>query len=148
MISCSNVFFYSSHFSVTVNTLSVSSVQFLLSLFLHSSPTLSMSLSMQSPLHVRFSSPPFHLPFFLRDQPYTPQQFLLRTFSLQPPLSFHPFDLISSLNSHDYSYQVVFRKSGSSVVSLLVSSSLFPFSRGARGSKWTPRAIFCCPVVF
>ena len=21
-------------------------------------------------------------------------------------------------------------------------------SQGARGSKWTPRAIFCCPVVF
>ena len=100
--------------------------------FLHSSPTLSRSLLMQPPnrhfglrllhFHSTFWAPAlfasFSFPiFFYMTSLCTPYQFL-------PPLSFNPFSRISSLNSHDYSYQVLFRKPGHSrVVSLLVPSS-------------------------
>ena len=85
--------FSSSHFSLT--TFSVSTPQFLLTIiFLHYSPTHSMSLSMQSPLQFRSSSPPFPLHFlgicslcqlficyiFYMTSQCAPRQFLLRTF--------------------------------------------------------------------
>ena len=57
-------------------------------------------------------------------------------------LSFHPFSLISSLNSRDYSYQVVFRKPGPSpVVSLLVPSSLW-FIHVCRINTWAEHISF------
>ena len=83
-------------------SLSAVSNSFYLSIFFHSSPTISRSLLMQSLIAISIFlasiSPPLsgHLSVSL--------------------LSFHPFSFISSLNSHDYPYLVVFRKP----VSLLV----------------------------
>ena len=82
---------FSSHFSLT--TFSASSLQFLLSFFCIF-PTLSSSLSMQSPSQFRSSSPPFPLHFlgicslcqfcnwhfFYITSPCTPHRFHLKTF--------------------------------------------------------------------
>ena len=43
--------------------------------------------------------------------------------SLRPPLSFYPFSLISSLNSHDYFYQVIFSQIWTFSVGAIVSSA-------------------------
>ena len=52
------------------------------------------------------SLPVFHLALFSYDQPmYSSPMSSENCFT---PTSFHPFSLINSLNSHDYSYQVVF----------------------------------------
>ena len=91
MIYFSVVFFLHLTF-LLLRSLSAVSNSFYLS-FLHSSPTLSRSLSMQSPSQFRSSSPPFpfhflgicslpvfHLPFFYMTSPCAPHQFRLRTF--------------------------------------------------------------------
>ena len=49
---------------------------------------------------------------------------LINFFFIPPPLLFHPFFLIRSLNSHDYSYQVFFGgKSCCFSVSAIVTSA-------------------------
>ena len=67
------------------------------------------------------SLPVYHLPFSPHDQPMYSSSISSWNFPLlQPPLSFHP----CYLNSHNYSYHVVFRKHvPSPVVSMSVPSS-------------------------
>ena len=107
----------------------------------HSSPTISRSLLMHYPIKISvfpasISSPlSGHLlslsvllsPIFSQmTSPCTPHQFLLKTF-LHSNLHFQfiRVSLISSLNSHDYSFQVFSREPGHSpVVSMLVPSFL------------------------
>ena len=103
-------------------------------------PPLSMSLLMQSLSQFRPSFPLHYLGSYSRCQLFiyhsfqmtgpfqpAPHQCLLKTF-LQSKSNIHSHfirsSLISSHNSHDSSYRVVFRKPGPSVVSLLVPSSL------------------------
>ena len=140
MISFSIVIFLPLTF-LLLRSLSAVSNSLYLSVF-YSSSILSRSLLMQSSIAISvflasispplsghlLSLPVFHLPFFLHDQPMYSSPISPENFpSLQHPLSFLPLSIISSLNSHEYSYQVDFRKPGPSpLVYLLVPSHLKP----------------------
>ena len=107
----------SSHFSLT--TFSVSILQFLLSVFSIFSHSFYVTFIMQSPIASGISLPlsehVFALPVFISlssymSSPCTSHQFhsTFRHFNLHS--HFIHSSLISSFNSHVYSYQVVFRK--------------------------------------
>ena len=139
MISFSIIFFIPITFLLLRSLSAASNSFYLFFFFLHSYPTLSRSLSMQSPSQFRSSSPPFPLHFlgicslcqffichFLHmTSPCTPHQFILRTFLHSNLHSHFIHFLLSALLIHTILTTLFFRKPGPSlVVSLLVPSSL------------------------
>ena len=103
-------------------SLSAVSNYFYLLFFLHSSPPSQFQVSF---LGICSLCQLFMSHFYHMTRPRTPHKCLLSTFLNSIVHSYLILSsLASSLNSYDYSYQVVFRKSGPfSVVSLLMPSS-------------------------